>query len=80
MIRFSCCIKKYHKIYFKPVASYIDFPDWRKKKKATINPKIKDDKSFQYGATVAVNYGGTKWKYEIASIIKLLITKYNRMK
>ena len=33
----------------------------KKKKKATINPKYKDDKSFQYAATVAFNCGGIKW-------------------
>ena len=31
--------------------------DWRKKKKATINPKNEDDKCFQYAVTVALNYG-----------------------
>ena len=32
---------KCHKIKFKLGGSYIDFPDWIKKEKATINPKIK---------------------------------------
>ena len=32
---------KCHKISFNCVGSYIYSPDWLKKKKATINPKIK---------------------------------------
>ena len=49
------------RINFKRGGSYIDPPDWKKKKKATINPKYKDDKCFQYAATVAFNCGGIKW-------------------
>ena len=50
---------KCHKINFKRGGSYIESPDWMKKKKATINPKIKD-KSFQYAATVALYHGEIK--------------------
>ena len=35
---------KCRKINFKGGGSYIDSPDWIKKKKATINPKHEDDK------------------------------------
>ena len=37
---------KCHKKNFKRGGSYIDSPDWIKKKKETINPKNKDDKCF----------------------------------
>ena len=40
----------YYKCYqlnFKRGGSNIDSPDWIKKKKATTNPKNKDDKCFQ---------------------------------
>ena len=47
---------KCHKVNFKRGGSYIDSPDWIKKKKATINPKNTDDKCFQYAATVALKY------------------------
>ena len=47
-----------------------------KKKKAKLNPKYKDDKCFQYAATVALNYGEIKWNPEIVSNIKLFINKY----
>ena len=47
---------KCHKVNFICGGSYIDSPDWIKKKKATINPKNTDDKCFQYAVTVALNY------------------------
>ena len=34
---------KCHRITFKCGETYIDSPDWIKKKKATINPKTDDD-------------------------------------
>ena len=39
---------KCHKVNFRRGGSYIDFRDWIKKIKATINPKNGDDKCFQY--------------------------------
>ena len=36
-----------HKVNCKRGGSYIDSPDWIKKKKATINPKNEDEKSFK---------------------------------
>ena len=69
-----------HKVNFKRGVSYIDSPDWIKKKKATINPKNKDDKCFQYAATVALNYGKTKLNPETVWNIKPFINKYNSEK
>ena len=34
---------KCHKVNFRRGSSYIDSPDWIKKKRATINPENKDD-------------------------------------
>ena len=65
------------KVNFKRGVSYIDFPDWIKKKKATINPKNKDDKCFQYAATIALNHEKTKLNPERVSNIKPFINKYN---
>ena len=48
-----------------------------KKKKVTINPKIKDKKCFQHAVTVAINYGEIKWNPERVSSIKPFINKYN---
>ena len=53
---------KCHQVNFRCGDSYIDSPDWMKKKEATINPKNADDKSFQCTVTVAVNYEEIKWK------------------
>ena len=36
--------------------SYIDSPKWLKDKKATINPKNKDDKCFKHAAAVTLNH------------------------
>ena len=48
---------KCHKINPNRGGSYIDSPDQIKKKEATINPIIKrDNKSFQYTVTVALNH------------------------
>ena len=41
LLHYKCC-----KVNFKRGVSYIDSPDWIKKKKATVNPKNADDKSF----------------------------------
>ena len=49
-----------YKIKFKRGGSNIDSPDWIKKEKATTNSKNKNDKCFQYGATVALNHGEIK--------------------
>ena len=68
---------KYHKVNFRRGGSYIDSPDWIKKKKATINPKDTDDKCFQYAVTVALNYEEIKWNPERVSNIKPFINKYD---
>ena len=47
---------KLHKISLNRGGSYINSPEWLKNKKATVNPKNKDDKCFQYALTVALNY------------------------
>ena len=46
---------KLHKISLKRGESYTDSPEWLKNKKATINPKTKDDKCFKYALTVSLN-------------------------
>ena len=48
---------KCHKRNLKHGGSYIHSPDWIKHKKTTINPiNKKDNKSFQYAATVVLSY------------------------
>ena len=64
---------KCHKVNFRLSGSYIDSPDWIKKRKATINLKNKDDKCFQYVVLVAFNYEEIKWNPERDSNIKPFI-------
>ena len=45
-----------HKISLNRVGSYIDFPDWIKHKKASINPQNKDNECFKCTITVALNH------------------------
>ena len=47
---------KFHKTNFKCSGSYIDSPDWIKKKKITINSKNYDEKCFQYATIIALNF------------------------
>ena len=48
---------KCHKTIFKRGRSYIDSPEWMKKKKSTINPiNKKYNKCFQYAITVMLNH------------------------
>ena len=56
---------KCHKIYLNCSGSYIDFLDWIKNQKATINPiNKKDNKCFQYVVSIALNHEeiGKKFK------------------
>ena len=45
-----------HKTSLKRGKSYIKSPEWVLNKRATINPKNKDNKCFQYSITVALNH------------------------
>ena len=45
-----------HKINLKRGKSYIKSPEWILNKRATINPKNKDNKCFQYAITAALNH------------------------
>ena len=64
---------KLDKISLNRGASYIDYPEWLKNKKATINPKNNYDKCFQYALTVALNYQKIKNNPERISKIKPFI-------
>ena len=61
---------KCHKVNFRCSGSYIDSSDGIKKKKAKINPKNRNYKSFQYAVMVALNYEEFKWNLERVSNIK----------
>ena len=68
---------KWHKVNFRRRGLHILSPDCIKTKKATKNPKQKDDKCFQYAVTVALNYTEIKENPVKVSSIKPFINKYN---
>ena len=66
-----------HKIDLKRRKSYIKSPERTLNKRATINPKNKDNKYFQYSITVALNHQNIENHPERISNIKPFIDKYN---
>ena len=49
-----------HKVSLNRVGSHIDSLDWIKHKKATINPKSKDNECFKDAITAALNHKRVK--------------------
>ena len=67
-----------NKVSLSRSGSYIDSPKWLKNKKATINPKNKnDDRCFQYAVTVALNHEQIKDHPERILKIKPFIDQCN---
>ena len=57
--------------------TYMDSPKWLKDNRSTINPKSKDNKCFQYAATLALNLDNIDNHPERISKIKPFIDQYN---
>ena len=57
--------------------SYIESSKWLKDKKCTINQKNTDNKSFQYAATLALNFNNIDKHHHRISKIKPFIDNYN---
>ena len=66
-----------HKTSFKRGKSYTKAPEWVINKRATINPRNKDNKCFQYSITVALNHQNIENHPESISNIKPFINQYN---
>ena len=66
-----------HKRNLKRGRSYIKSPEWISTKRATINPKNKDNKCFQYSITVALNHQNIENHPERISNIKPFTDQYN---
>ena len=66
-----------HKTRLKRGKSYIKSPEWILNKRATINPKNKGNKCFQYSITAALNHQNIENYPERISNIKPFIDKYN---
>ena len=67
---------KCHEVNFRSDDSYIDSPDWIKKKKSTANPKNKDEKCFQHVVTIVLDYVEIDSHPERVSNVKPFINKY----
>ena len=67
----------FQKIDINRSGSYIDSPDWLKHKKATINPKNKDNECFKYAITAALNHKDIGRDPQRISKIKPFVSKYN---
>ena len=67
----------FHKINLKRGKSYKKSPEWVINKRATINPKNKDNKCFQYSITVALNHQNIENHPERISNIIPFISQYN---
>ena len=59
------------------IKSYTKAPEWVSDKRATINPKNKENKCFQYSITVALNHQNIESHPERISNIKSIINQYN---
>ena len=68
---------KLHKISSNRGGSYIDSPDWLKLKRATINPKNKDNECFKYVVSTALNHENINNNPERISNLKPFIDQYN---
>ena len=66
-----------HKINLKRGKSYIKSPEWIFEKGASINPKNKDSKCFQYAIITALNHQKLENNPERISNIKPFIDQYN---
>ena len=66
-----------HKISLINGGSYINSPDWMKNKKATKNPKNKDNECFKYAIALALNHEKIKKDPQRISKIKPFIDNYN---
>ena len=66
-----------HKTNIKRGKSYIKSPEWILNKRATTNPKNKDNKCFQYSITATLNHQNIENHPERMSNIKPFIDQYN---
>ena len=66
-----------HRISLNRGGSYIDSPSWIKNKKATINPKSKDNKCLRDAITAALNHEKIKNHPERISNLKPFFDQYN---
>ena len=66
-----------HRTSLRRGKSYVKCSEWLIYKRATINPKNKDNKCCQYSITVALNHQNIESNPEIISNIEPFIDQYN---
>ena len=66
-----------HKINLNKGGSYIDSPNWIKHKKATTNPKNKDNECFKYALTIVLYHERIKKYPKRISKIKPFIDQHH---
>ena len=66
-----------HKITLKRSGSYVKSPEWLRNKRATINPKSKDNECFKYAITTALNYNEIPNHPERISNLMPFFNQYN---
>ena len=66
-----------HKISINRGSSYIDSSDWMKNKKATINPKNKENECFKYALIAALNHQQIRKDPQRISKLRPFINNYN---
>ena len=66
-----------HKISLNRGGSYIKSSDWIKNKKATINPKNKDNECFKYAVIVALHHQEIERNPQRISELKPFVNRYN---
>ena len=67
-----------HEISLNRGGSYVNSPDWIKHKKATINPKTKDNEYFRDAVTAALNHKIIKKDHKRIHNLKPFFDQYNR--
>ena len=67
----------FHKTSLKRRKSYMKSPEWVVNKRATINPKNKDNKCLQYSIVAALNHQNIENHLEGISDIGIFIDQYN---
>ena len=66
-----------HKISLNRGGSYIKSSDWIKNKKATINPKNKDNECFRYAIIAALHHQEIERNPQRISNLKPFVNRYN---
>lgn len=65
------------KIHINRGGSYIDSPEWVRRKKATINPETYDKNCFQCATTTALNHESIGKNHQRTSKIRPFINQYD---